>query len=204
MAFRITGILNGPLLISETTQLEPITWNDQRPDIPILNFNETLETLYSEDNSAFAFSIYVSRYYSYRDRYWGSASLDLTVNFSANLDRGFIETGKITFTGDCNESWLNFFELSVWPGYFSHAENLSTVDYKHFLGNSSYKGYIELEGVDNPRQIHFAGFVDWVIGAPRNQTELLNVSIEIIYYDGQAYRKIIQPFILKIESNSDN
>jgi hypothetical protein len=83
-------------------------------------------------------------------------------------------------------------------------ENLSLVDYSHHLFNDSYKGHIELKGTDQPRQVQFSGFIDWVLRTPRNQTERLNVVIELIYYDGEAYRKITQPFILEIEPGSTN
>jgi hypothetical protein len=185
-------------------QLEPITWNEKRPN-HLASFDKTLENSYSQDNSVFLFSVFVGDYDPSEMLFdYSGASLGLSFNFSANLNQGFVEGCKVIFTGDFAQSEVDLFEIPAWPRFFSHAENLSIVDYAHHLLNDSYKGHVELKGIDHPRNAQFNGFIYWVIRAPENQTDLLNISIEIVYYDGQAYKKVIQPFMLKIESNSNN
>jgi len=191
-SFRLTGILEGPITISETITLETIRWEFQRPDNATATYiNDVVEASYNNDGLTANPRIYILYYV---DRPYGSYFDSLRMVFSINStiinQDGFIESVYVVLNKDqlCQIDWK---ETAF------HFENLSLVErvegYK-----SSTKAYVGLTGANHSDSVYFSSEISWDLLTPNNQSHQIRVAYELTYYSGTAYKKIIQPFELVI------
>lgn len=198
VSLRLTGILpepEGPI-IAETITLETVKWEIERPP-GYINIWDNLESLYEEEIKLWQ-EISIDDYYTESWGYGGSDYIALMINLTASLEAGFVNSVNITFSEDYGNSEIRFFEVQAWPKFYSHAENFSISDYAHHLWGSGLKAFMELTGVDHPKRVRFDGIVHWILRSPKDKTHLMEIATELVYYNGTAFKKIVQPFQLKI------
>lgn len=201
MTLRLVGILQEPLTISETRILEAVKWELERPD-HMIDIGDVVKSSYDNDCVSIAHSIFVDDYDDMG--VYGSPYISLRINSTAILQTGFVNYVNVTFEEDYESSEVNFFEAQVWPKFYSHVENLSIIGYRHNLLGRGLKAFMMLIGVNYPMSIHFDGIVHWILRSPQNKTHLIDITIELVYYDGTAYKRIVQPFQLKIGPDDNN
>jgi len=206
MAFRLTGILREPLTISseisETITLDPVHWHFERP-CGYLNLNESVEARYTDEVSTYQ-KINIGGF-TYKDSYYGgSDSLFLTPNITAQVEKGFITDLHVGFNDSYERSQIDFHEIEYKVKLSNLAlTNYSDVDWFHPYPRSDF--FINLAGVNFPKNISFYTPVDWALYSPYNQTHQLEITSEITYYNDSVLKKIIQPFMLEIgPDNNDN
>ena len=192
--FRLTGVLHEPVMVSETTTLETIKWEFERPGYGV-NIWERIETAY-DDGLSMAQSVFVGDYHDGASRYGSSDYVLLTTNVTATVRDGYIESVHWVFREDCENARINFFE----EHQFFRLENLSIVDLKDW----SKQVFVNLSGVNRPTSVYFWAPVDWVLQSPGNQTHRMEIISEVTYFNGTAYRKVVQPFQLKIGPDANN
>jgi len=110
----------------------------------------------------------------------------------------FVNNINLTFREDYENSEVRFFEVQTWPKFYAHVENLSIVNYTHHLRLGGLKAFMSLEGINRPKSVHFDGIVHWILRSPQNKTHSMEIATELVYHNGTAYKKVVQPFQLKI------
>jgi len=194
VAFRITGLFHGPLSISETKVLETAKLEVERPDdmVDIIEgVNSTYEDEYASLNcSIFEYDII-------------SNILHMRLDLSVAIVQGFVSNINLTFWEDFEDSQINFGE--IWqPSRRPQFSNLSLGDYVDFQQERGLKGFIELTGENQSKRVHFYNFMEWWLSSPQNYTHQMAINVEFIYFNGTAYREIIQPFQLRLGPDSNN
>jgi len=66
------------------------------------------------------------------------------------------------------------------------------------------KAYFTMRGVNKPTQASFWRVAEWLLCSPYNQSHSLKINIEFTYFNGKAYKKVVQPFILKVFPDNNN
>ncbi len=138
--------------------------------------------------------------------YGGSDTITMQVNITASTSEGFISLINIPFWEEYERSQIDFFEENAWPKYYAHVENLSITCHYDFLGKygGGLKAFVELAGVNSPKSVSFGCFVNWILRSPQNYTNQLEVRFELIYFNGTAYKRIVQPFLLQAGPDDNN
>jgi hypothetical protein len=180
-AAEFAGVI-GPLPVAETIRLETAGFTFFRPT-DTSNLNKDINRSYGDEE----ISLMASFILGYYDTRYDSLSIGMKVDASVLLSGGFIENINVLFEQDNNESTIS---LSVMN---SGLENLSLIIYQY--GNPAF---IRLGRVHYPRHVQFRGYGYWDLYylVSGNQTRWLEAIYEVAYFNGTAYKKIVQPFNL--------
>ena len=201
IALRPWEILKEPLTISESKTLDVVSWSLERP-LADIGIGDSLTRIYREDLSA-NFTAFIDDYNTPPNDY-GSDYLQIQINITASVDKGFIHFVNITFWEDYEGSQVHLFSAESWSQY-AHIENLSITRYVHlFLKGRGLKAFVELAGVNHPNNVSFGFFPRWILRSPKNYTNQLEIRFELIYFNGTACKRIVQPFLLKAGPDDNN
>jgi len=190
ISLRLTGILQEPTTISETLTLETIKWEFQRPSQTITLGNE-LDSSYTGNEISANIHVLMGTYGADDPAFnYDFVIVEVTTNLTVtNLD-SFIEGVYVVIHKD-NQSTISWMETKL------RFENLSLIKLTQGYRQNT-QAYIRLTGVNQSRSVYVSATVFWSILTPNNQTHLMEVSFELTYYNGTAYKKIVQPFQLKM------
>jgi len=200
--FMIGGIVKEKLTISENKTLDAASWSVERP-AAIIHIGDLLRHVYDGDVSA-NYAVFIDDYQGDSWDYGGSDVMNMQVNVTACIGKGFIHSANITFWEDYENSFVNFFEDVAWPKQYAYVENLSIILHEDWLIKPGLKAFVELAGLNNPKSVSFSCFVDWVLRSPQNYTHQLEVRFELVYFNGTAYNRLVQPCLLKIGPDDNN
>jgi hypothetical protein len=200
--FRFGGVLKEPLTISENKTLDAVSLSIERP-AKIIDIGDLLKHVYNGDVSA-NYVIFIDDYHGNSSDYGGSDVINMQVNVTASIGKGFIHSANITFWENYESSFVNFFEDIAWPKDYAYVENLSIISRKDWLIKPGLKAFVELVGLNNPKSVSFSCFVEWVLRSPQNYKHQLEVRFELVYFNGTAYKRLVQPCLLKIGPDDNN
>lgn len=189
--FRLTGILQEPMTISETIMLDAVQWEFERPDHYVY-LDDKLEALYINDELSATLRVVMGTYTDNAVAYSGAdvVTMGIEINSATINPKGFIERVHVVLRKDYKTSidWINT-NLDF--------KNLSLVNLAEGYERST-RAYIGLAGVNHTRSVYLWATGTWILLTSKDQTHQMEVVYELTYYNGTAYKKIIQPFQLKI------
>lgn len=191
---RLTGILQGPITISETITLEAVKREIERPYATI-DIEEKDQSLYDGD-IAINQRIDVASYDQHNWDYGGSSAVVLPVNVTASITLGYIENVRLTFYDSYLNARINFFE----EHQLLKLQNLSIVNLKDWASEA----FIILNGVNRPGRVSLWAPVHWVFRSQNNQTHKLDVLSEVVYFNGTVHKNVVQPFEFKIAPDNND
>jgi len=194
VSFRLTGILSGPIAIAETITLETVKWESERPNA-LINLREKAQSFYDGD-IAIDQSIGIHHYDPDDWGYGGSSRVSLTVNITSSVPVGYISNIRLNFLENYENARINFFG----DHQLMNLGNLSITGFKDWARDV----FVNLTGLNRPNKVYFWAPVHWVLRSQNNQTHLLDVVSETVYFNGTVYKKVVQPFLLKIGPDENN
>jgi hypothetical protein len=183
--FRFTGALWEPMRVSETKILETVKWEVEKPYYEI-KIDDDVKSFYSDEYISIDFMIFVLK--------GKDGLLQLWMNSTATFKIGFANSFNITFREEYQSSQVFLHQ----PDSYVNAGNLSLVDYADGSKIRGLKAFMELAGVNRPKKVHFGSFADWYLGIPWPFASQIEVRMELVYHNGTGYKRIVQPFQLKI------
>ena len=198
VSFRLSGILYEPPTISETKILGTVNWSLERPSA-VIDIGDNLENFYSDNEISSQCLIFITDYVEHAGHYGGNDYVAMIVNVTVTTLKGHIEAFFITFVENYEKSRIDLFEFPQ----VSKLENLKITNYEEWKSDP-LKAFIELAGVDNPRSTSFSTPVYWVLYGSQDQHHQMNLTMEIIYFNGTTYKKLVQPFKLEIGPDNNN
>jgi len=197
---RLSGILKGPTVIAETMTLEAIEWEFQRPNCSTflsVDIFDVVEAFYSDNVLGANQKVHIWDYVNRPIELVPSTmTVVLEVNSTMTDQNGFIESVDVVLHKDqlCRVDWIHT--------SFRY-ENLSLVEcMEGYMWKT--EAYIKLTSTKHSNSIYLSARITWSFSTPSNQTHQLNVFSELTYYNGTAYKKIIQPFQLTFLGNAGN
>jgi len=195
---RLTGVLQGPMIIAETTTLETKKWEFQRPNpdqyTPLY---DNLNATYVSDGLLAMFHLEIWDYVN-GSMDWVPPGdwvfIETEINAIATNPNSFEESFYIAFRNDSQPSTVAWLRT-----YFSFT-NLSLVTVNEDVNRDAFtKGYVRLAGINHPSKINFKTVAIWfLLDVSSDRTHQIEVSYELTYYNGTTYKRIIQPFQLKM------
>lgn len=209
-ALKLTGLLTGPskpIEVAQTVSLEAVSFEAERPDVPIrVMGSPEVQSVYVDEIELT--QIIKLDVFSPDDWLFGRDTLYFRVNVTASLREGFIVSVNVTFRENYCSSEIVMYRAG--PGGEASGgaaitlQNLSVVNYAKFRFQEGVKAFYTLNANSDARQVRFHHPVEWVLGSPYNTTHLLEVTTDFVYYNGTVYKRVVQPFTIKLISDDNN
>ncbi len=190
VTLRLTGILQEPITISETITLETIEWEFQRPSQTV-TLDDELKSSYSSDEISVAMRVLMGKYSDDDPAFnYDYVTIGVTANLTVTNLNSFVEGVYVVIRKD-SQSTVNWMDTEL------HFENLSLAER---VGGYSWNthAYIKLTGVNHSSSVYLSAAFFWSLLTSNNQTHQMELAFELTYFNGTAYKKVIQPFQLKI------
>jgi len=180
------------ITIKENRTLDPVVWTFQRPDAnQHVIIEDKLKPSYSNDGLSATFYMWLSDYIPRA----GSLNYDtlrvrLDINATTSNPDSFIESVHVVAQKD-QTSEVGWQETDL------YLENLSLV-----ASADGYRwdtqAYIKLADVNHTSRVYATTTTFWKLLTPNTQSHQMEIAFEIVYYNGTAYNRVVQPFKLNI------
>lgn len=194
-SFKLTNLITEPSTIIETKTLEIIEWNFTRPSEQFLVFDKLLQATIQGNDASGNFNLMIFDYVGNVSIMPAEVRMMIEINFTTVNSGAFIYSVSITFHE--NETLPN-----VWlPEMDLKFQNLS-LEVLNYRRGDDFKAHLRAVGVNHPASIFLSALAHWKL-RPINQPHQMEIVYEVVYYNGTAYKKIVQPYHLKL-LGSDN
>jgi hypothetical protein len=181
---KLAGI-SGPAPV-ETTTLNPVAWQFYRTS-GWVDVNERVNATYRDDACDMLFSVYVAHYVP------GIAGPPYTVrmlpSFAASpLGNNFaVKSITFSFGQDAQPSQIDVLtDTDSYENLSFAGDSSGSTAYAQFIGNGSSGG------------VNCQFEADWDVFTGNNVTNYRQVTFDVIYFNGTAYKEVVQPFDLTL------
>lgn len=188
--FKFAGIISQPQ-ITETIEQPIVTWNMPSPDQHPFLINRSLVNVYFDSVACINFSLFLWDYST--DVFISGDRIESLPSFSVSVSHGFVNSATIKFEID-NYSWLDIIEDPV--GGMLSTENLHIISIED--GQGVLPSYVIAETINKPIHCLMELTVFWHLFDGTAYDHTLKSTLEVVYFDGQAYKKIILPIELEV------
>lgn len=192
---KLTGMLGGPITVSEVIDGGTLTWSKERPDAAIVRIGENVTHTYSNPEIGILHVLTVGTYDPHDDV--GDNYTTLGIALSAHATQGHIVAARYEFRGD-NASQVQFSKEWIGNRWMirgsSGFSNLSVVQYEEVcfdLPSSEVKCFVDTVGIGSPTEAGFHFGVAWTRAALSSADHTLKGVCEVTYFNGSAYKKIV-------------
>jgi len=196
IAALVIGIVVGILFFAPSTQAaevttsSPVTWECAK-FTEVVAIEESLNASSNLDQGSLNETLKLASY----DGVWVQFGLNVT----ANLRDGYVENVNTTLKDDCIASRVEI--DPILHNVSESIKNLTVHNDDTFLSLGTLRGYLSLDGVNNPKSVFSSLWFIWEVGSTRNQPEQLTLDIELTYFNGTIFKKMIQPFQITLQQN---
>ena len=197
--FKLTGIIPEPPTIAKTIEAETITWNMTRPS-EVKTFHDlAVENFYSDTIASISLGVHVDHYLENSED-WGD-SLWVTINSTMQVQKGFIYSVCIRFSQTDENAFLSIHTLVPLGSSdrlkYPKLYNLEMQNLVSF-GSIGQEACASAVGVNQPKNSSLEVVVSWHFLDPNNISHWITASLETVYFNGTAYRKVIMPIQLGV------
>lgn len=208
LAFKLTERTSEAQTIAETITLEPIYWEFERPSFSTkVTENDTNERLTGSYSSKdFLMNSTLTIFDCIGDwcdgEWWspfGSQHLGMNVSATVFASVGYMVSVNVSYHDDYAASQVSFYG-NEWSFGFN---NLSLINYTSCLVGVQ-KAFFYMKSLNNSAQASFWRLSEWVLRSLYNQSHLLRVNVEFTYFNGTVYKRVVQPFVLKVFPDDNN
>jgi hypothetical protein len=202
---KVTGMITGPVNVAENVQLQPVIFNRERPYFSSVTPGPFLSnTSYVGSDVALATQFAPGQYVQ---DFSGDGPVLMTSLYSLNasVPSGFIVSVEINYT-------------EAYPS--SHA-TIDGSEGNHVLGNltspifedgtttpplsGNQKAYVKAVAVGQPTEASIERlWLLYYLNSPYNYTHQITVDITLTYFNGTAYKQLIQPLELILGPSQNN
>ena len=125
------------------------------------------------------------------DDYFGDA-FDCSFSVNASVEGGYVRSVDFYYYGEVNST-----AVLIWSDPPPKLSNLTVTSQKSgiWLVGSSLKAYLKTVGIGNPSGIYSQGCFIWMLFDYERHD--LKVNVELLYWTGSTYRKIVIPIIMQ-------
>ncbi len=190
---KLSGLSGGTATVSAKIALTPTHWEFERPSW-FLFFNEQVYSEFSGDvqlNETLRVNTYDPG-----SIYGNSPTLDLHATLTASVPDGFVDSVNVTYFDSYDLSWILVESIHS-------TENVTKTSLVDRIRGPE-KGFVGLQSIGHPQTIYLDVWTLWLLESSHNQTQTLNMMAEVTYFNGTIYKKITQPFEVRLVSDDDN
>jgi len=197
-AFRLTGILEEPITISESITVEAVSWSTSRPaetrePYMILIDRRGVVNSYTDGKVSFSLNAWAITYFEkwVGAPFEGADGLVMRLINVLNVSEGFIDSFVVRFSQTGDSAFVDLLEDPDMMDLYG----VKLVEVHDWLKES----YIESYGIDQPKHCRMEVQLYWVfLDAQNSVQQSMTINLEATYFNGTAYRKLIVPILLKV------
>jgi hypothetical protein len=184
--------------VSETVEADPVRWSLERPGGSV-DLSEEAVSAFSNVETSSVFNLSILDYEE-SDGSNGQDVFYMRVGVLCEASSGFIEDAHLKFQEDYAPSYVNWKEKL----YEAKSENFSVIDCLDLLAGEE-KAVMTLRGLDQPSRASLKdAAVDWALCSPKNYTHVMSAMLELVYFSGTTYKKVIQSIEFRVYPDNDN
>jgi len=190
--FKLTGIIQEPLTISQTITADTVTWNMSRPS-DFGNIEEIIGNSYSDSTFSSSLTIHLLSYWEndgmldYNDGQW------LRLTASANTSAGFIYSLNVRSSETDEFAILHFMEH-----FYNSTESKNLALEKMSDGSRSSGAVLETVGIGQPKECALKLKPLWEFFDTNNVSHWITFTLEVTYFNAAIYRQVSLPVTLGI------
>jgi hypothetical protein len=194
-SFKLAGIITGPPTVSEVTRLQPTVWNLERPyEMSKIAGPYSLNTSYLGSDIALTVRFCPGEY----DPKFPGPGPTLTTGLdpvNASVPKGFVESLQVVYKEAYSPSQVSLFYGDKGAMAYGNLTPSRVADGEinsQSLGED--KAYVKALAVGQPREVYVEGL--WLLYYPNsayNYTHYITIEITVTYFNGTAYKQLIQP-----------
>jgi hypothetical protein len=206
VTFRLSGFLKEPMTISETVTVEAVLWELERPDYS-MDIDECITSSYNGDGLSVAHVIHIldHKALGYPSEWGGCPVTEIRVNVTADVEDGYVVEVYFESRGD------NYTGVNIFGGISELVEldNLTVTDYAAFGWypaklKGDLKCFIKALGVNNPKHVRLSLPTEWIEASMQYQSHQIEGSLELTYFNGTAYKKVVFPSVVRWIADGNN
>jgi hypothetical protein len=187
-AFKLTGIIpeaSEPKIIT----LEPASWTMEQPSKYTV-IGDCIEKSYVNDETAIFFRIFVSSYHenSIDSPFEGRDGIIFRASVNESSMKGFVSSLIVKFQPDSNST------VFVSRYTFLEVTNITITEMRE-VGTYFNEAYLKASPSESSSYLKTQ--IYWVFMGDNNIEHKLDLKLEVIYFNGNEYRKIIAPIVLQ-------
>ena len=211
--------LGGPATIAQTLTTKQVQWEFEKPSFSpdralwLDSPDEVLVRNSYETDKINVTSVVCPLGFLFTDPFYGGSSVALNVNLTASVAGGYLENVRLTFNESYASSEVRLLALVAYGAHVpGHATvgNLTVTDaaclgFRETLLNGDTKAYVNAADVNSSREVMIdTGVTDWVLMAPANVSEQLEVSAQVTYFSGTDHVSVVLPTVLSMIPDAGN
>lgn len=184
VTLKLTGILPGPIMISEIVTAGTISWEMEQPSMHT-SIGQILNHSYSAEGIEVLHSIMI----------WDSdgGTTRLSVNVSACFVTGYFVNASLELRGD-------MFSAALIASVYS-LDNCSITDRADWGYTWNYvngsKAHLDVQGSGRPQQVSLRVAFDWLQAKIERESHDLQVRCGVTYFNGSTFDKVVFPTALR-------
>jgi len=181
----LNSLRNKPA-ISQTINLNPISWNMTRP-ANLLVINKSLENVYADETILLNFKLFIWVYDN--DDPWVGDLVEVRPRLAVNLSKGYVDSLTIRFSGIDTASHLDIISGPI--GSFLWVNNLQINAIEDSWKTS--QPYVAATATGKPEDCSLVLMTYWIFSDKNSQNHMLTATLELVYFDGDVYKKVVAP-----------
>lgn len=184
----------------ETITLPTAYWEMERPSCTISNVSDHVKAFYADEVVSVNTNVLVGCYLEYASGplYNHRDGIVLVTFINVSVTRGFIFSIGIRYMVDNN---FVLFLDAPWSNWVE-THNVKIIE-ANTRGLNFIEAYMIAKALDSPCSLRIQA--NWIFYDQDNIKEhLLEITFEILYYNGTAYRKLVFPACLSMKVDAGN
>ncbi len=202
VGFKFFNSSMNSVVVAESVVLEPVVWSRERPcrDAVFAGDSE-LQLSFRDEELAFEVLLYAREYHVRYFKFGPTVFIGLT-NITASVTEGFVQSLLINFSDVYAASDALFFWTNPDKGTSGELSNLTLNELgdgfkRSWLLGGTTKAFMSLQRLGCPDRVSFGEeCVEYHFNSLYNYTHEVSMFFEVVYFNGTAYKKVVQPVSL--------
>jgi hypothetical protein len=170
---------------TETITLEPVSWEFAHPTGDYLLIDQWQNASFADNVCSLAFATIIGDYYTTGS--FGTLRFASSVDILGKSPNFYVKTASVSFAN--------------LTGTFGVEINSLFVSFKNLSLASLRTDSVQLVGNSSSKSAYLSAPTMWDLNTPANYTCKATVVVEVTYFNGTAYRQVVQPINLTLRGD---
>lgn len=192
--FMLIGVLDSPIVISESFEVTAVNWNVTRPNVPLgarVQLNKTFNGTYDAGGISVSLDTKIFDYFPTCNGppAGGNSYFVMRLSASANTSRGYIQS--VTLRLSAADAGNEVIVISRDPGFISVSNlRLGNISYQTASGSEAY---VTATDLNKTNSCDMQLWAYWAINPNSNVRYSDTAYFDVVFYNGTALNKVSLP-----------
>lgn len=210
---KITGMIKEPLTIAETLEMAPVVWKCERPRITSNVPGDIIKVNYSDNEVSLTEFLELGEYDD-GSGFWswqGTGGPTIYIGaqeLTVSVKSGFVDRLKFELSEGYSASSAAFHESGGRSGSNLTMEKMADRLRNPQMLDANTKAFLSMVRVGNPNRVSMSEISEtsalYSLESPYNYTHQISITIEVVYFNGTVYKKLVQPVLFVFVPDNNN